>query len=361
MTDRPRVVLHVGAPKSGTTYVQSRMQANHDRLLDHGVLVPQGSPEDGPATLMFRAALDLTGVRLGRGRAYADGRWDRLVEVTRAHPGTTWISDEAFVRADDETAALAARELSDDGAADLHVVYTARDLSRALVSAWLENLKHGGSERFADFLERARTGELKVRRAFELDVVLARWAAATGDPARVHLVTLPPEGGDRSLLWTRFLAASGVDPAWAPEEAQRANDAIGLPEAQFLRALNEQVGGATRRGGRLHPALRDVVVGHGLAQRSSQRVRLDPRHEPWVVELTERWVSWGRTSGVDVVGDLADLAVVPVDPATWVDPDVPQAGALDAAEAALAAVRRARGRRSGPDRELPDSVRGSRP
>lgn len=350
MSAPARVVLHVGAPKSGTTYVQSRMQRNHDTLLAHEVLVPQGAPGEGPATLMFRAALDLTGVRLHRGRAYTDGRWDRLVELTRAHPGTTWISDEAFVRADDEAAARAVRELGGDGSGEVHVVYTARDLGRALVSAWLENLKHGGSEPFADFLERARSGRLKVLRGFELDTVLGRWAAAVGDPARVHLVTLPPEGGDRGLLWTRFLAVAGVDPAWAPVEAARANDSVGLAEAQFLRALHEQLGGAARRGGPLHRAVRDVVVGRGLSPRSaagSARVRLDPRHEPWVTALTERWVSWVEGSGVDVVGDLADLTTTPLDPAAWTDPDVVLPEALDAADAALAAVRRARGRAAG--------------
>ena len=351
-----RVVLHVGAPKSGTTYVQSRMQANHDTLLAHGVLVPQATGDEGPATLVFRAALDLTGVRLWRGRAYTDGRWERLVEATRAHPGTTWLSDEAFVRADDDAAARAVAELGrggqggQGGETEVHVVYTARDLPRALVSAWLENLKHGGSERFADFLARGRAGGLKVLRGFELDVVLERWLTAVGDPSRVHLVTLPPEGGDRGLLWSRFLEVSGVDPAWAPAEARQVNDSVGLPEAQFLRALNEQVSGAAGRGGPLHDAVRDVVVGRGLAPRSSGslKVRLDPRHEPWVTELTERGLAWVRASGVDVVGDLADLAVRPLDPADWVDPDALRPDSLEAADAALAAVRRAR-------------VRGSRP
>jgi hypothetical protein len=340
-TSGRRVVLHIGAPKSGTTYVQSRMQQNHALLLEHGVLVPQASEEEGPATLMFRAALDLTGIRLWRGRKYADGRWDRLVEATRGHDGLTWISDEAFVRADDDTARRAVRELSGDGAVELHLVYTARDLGRALVSAWLENLKHGGSEPFADFLERGRTGELKVQRAFEIDVLLGRWVEAVGDPARVHLVTLPPEGGDRTLLWTRFLDVAGVDPAWAPGEARRANDSIGLPEAQFLRALNEQLEGAAERGGRLHDAVRDVVVGRGLAPRSSEKVRLDPRHEPWVVARTEAWQQWVRDTGIAVVGDLADLDVQRLDPADWRDPDVLLPDSLAAADAALDAVRRA--------------------
>ncbi|MDO9458295.1 hypothetical protein [Nocardioides sp.] len=351
MSDK-RVVLHVGAPKSGTTYLQSRLQQNHEALLAHGVLVPQASVEEGSATLMFRAALDLTGIRLWRGRDYADGRWDRLVAATAAHDGTTLISDEAFVRADDAAVARAVRELSAE--AELHVVWTARDLGRALVSTWLENLKHGRAETYADLLERARTGT--VLRQFEIDTVLGRWLDALGDPARVHLVTLPPEGGDRSLLWTRFLEVAGVDPTWVPAEARQANDSIGLPEAQFLRALNEQVGGAAERGGRLHGAVRDVVVGRGLAPRSSTKVRLDPRHEPWVVARTEVWVDWVRASGIDVTGDLADLTVARLDPADWVDPDVLQPDALAAADAALDVVRRARGRGPGGRR----AVRGSR-
>lgn len=337
-----RVVLHVGAPKSGTTYVQSRMQRNHNALLAHDVLVPRGSAEDGPQTLAFRAALDLTGVRLGRGRAYADGRWERLVEVVRAHDGLAWVSDEAFVRADDDAAARAVRDLAGPDGAVVDVVYTARDLGRALVSAWLEGLKHGGTDPFGAYLSRARDGGLGVLRAFELDTVFDRWVRATGDAARVHLVTLPPEGGDRALLWERFATVAGVDPDWAPTEARRVNDSIGLAEAQFLRALNERLGAAARRGGSHHRAVRDVVVGRGLAPRAGERVRLDPAHEPWVRALTTRWTSWVAASGVDVVGDLADLDVGSVDPTAWVDPDRPVPQALDAAGAALAAVRRAR-------------------
>lgn len=338
-TTQRRVVLHIGAPKSGTTYVQSRMQLNHEQLLAHGVLVPQNIAEEGPSTLMFRAALDLTGIRLWRGRKYADGRWDRLVETTRAHDGTTWISDEAFVRADDAAAARAVRELGGDGEVDVHVVYTARDLGRAIVSAYLENLKHGGLELFATYLDRGRADQLKVMRAFEIDTVLGRWLAAVGDPSKVHLVTLPPEGGDRSQLWTRFLDVAGVDPAWAPAPAAKANDAVGLAEAQFLRALNESLEGAAQRGGRYHALVRDVVVGRGLAPRPRTRVRLDPRHEDWVRARTEVWQTWVRESGIDVVGDVADLDVPATDPAEWTDPDQLVPGALEAADAALEAVR----------------------
>ncbi len=341
-----RVLLHIGAPKSGTTSVQDRLHRNAAELAGHGVLVPRAPADAGAASLAFRAALDLTGVRLGRGRAYADGWWPRLVEALAAHDGVSVVSDEAFVRADDAAASRAVADLRATGAR-IEVVYTARDLGRQLVSSWLEGLKHGGTEPFAAYLATARAGGLKPMRAYDLPTVLGRWTAAAGDPARVHLVTVPPEAGDRSLLWSRFLAVADVDPAWTPADAVRANGAVGLPEAQFLRALNQRLGPHARRGGRCHAAVQDVVA-RGLADRPSARVRLDPAHAGWVGDLTDTWVAWVRGAGIDVVGDLADLAPAPTGVGDWVDPDVPVPECLGAADAALRAVRAARAARAGP-------------
>ncbi|GAA5140265.1 hypothetical protein GCM10023340_00110 [Nocardioides marinquilinus] len=350
MDDGRRVVLHVGAPKSGTTHLQSRLNRNADALAAHGVLVPRAPADDGPASLAFRAALDLTGVRLGRPRRYTDGWWPRLVEAVTTHDGTSVVSDEALVRCTDATAARAVRDLA-AGGAEVHVVYTARDLARQLVSGWLEGLKHGQSLTYGDYLARARDGGLKPLRTYDLPTVLARWAGVLGHPERVHLVTVPPAGADRDLLWQRFTAAAGLDPAWAPRPARRSNDAVGLPEAQFLRALNERLGDDARRGGRWHATVRDVVVGRGLAGRDSPRVRLDPAHHGWVAALTATWLAQVRASGVDVVGDLADLEPVRTDAADWVDPDrvVPAAvGAADAALGALAALAAPSGEPVGP-------------
>lgn len=336
------MVLHIGAPKSGTTHLQSRLHRNHAALLAHDVLVPRAARVDGPASLAFRAALDLTEIRMGRPRDYTEGRWEQLVGLCRAHPGLSVVSDEALVRADDARAARAVVEL---GAGDeVHVVYTARDLARQLVSGWLENLSHGGSERFGRYLARARSGELGALRTYDLPAVLGRWrdavVAAGGSAATVHLVTVPPEGGDRRLLWSRFCAASGLDPTWAPAAPSRSNDAVGLPEAQFLRELNEGLGAHARRGGPLHHELRRVVT-QGLAPRAgdSPRVRLDPRYAGWVDELTDEWLHGVRESDVDIVGDLDDLRARREEPADWVDPDIPVPACLEAADAALAVVR----------------------
>lgn len=328
-----RVLLHVGAPKSGTTFVQSRLSRNAATLAEHGVLVPRGEPGDRPQHLVVRAALDLTGVRLNRGRDFTDGYWPRLVERVAAHDGTTVVSHEAFVRADDDAARRAIAELG--AGAELHVVYTARDLGRSLVSGWLEGLKHGGTDSLDVHLGRARDHDLPLRTAFDVPTLLGRWLAHL--PAeRVHVVTVPPPGADRGLLWTRFLSVGGLDEAWAPLEARAANESVGVAEAQVLRALNGALGGRSRRGRSLHPLVRDVVAG-ALAGRPTARVELPPAHHPWVSDDAAATRTWLEASGVHLVGDLADLEP-PAVSTTYVDPDVPHPDVVAAAVAALAAV-----------------------
>ena len=40
----PTVYLHIGAPKTGTTYLQDRLSLNASLLADHDVHFPSGSP-----------------------------------------------------------------------------------------------------------------------------------------------------------------------------------------------------------------------------------------------------------------------------------------------------------------------------
>ena len=55
------VYLHIGAPKTGTTYLQHRMSRNARALAKHDVFIPTRSPLVSPELFQFRAALDLLG------------------------------------------------------------------------------------------------------------------------------------------------------------------------------------------------------------------------------------------------------------------------------------------------------------
>jgi len=91
MSRAPVVVLHVGVPKSGTSFPQSTLAEHASALLERGVLYPLSNDD-----VMFRAALDVRGSHKswGRQRTEVEGAWDDLCARARRHAGTTVISHE---------------------------------------------------------------------------------------------------------------------------------------------------------------------------------------------------------------------------------------------------------------------------
>lgn len=327
-----RVFLHVGVPKSGTTYLQSRLHANRRELRRHGVHYPHGPL--GEPRLHYWAALDVTGTDHGVDPRRVRGAWDRVVRQARRARGDVVVSHEVLARATPEQAGRALADLAATGA-EVHVVLTARDLARELASGWQETLKFGSRTTLRSFLDRARAGRSAFLDSFDPTRVLMAWAE--GLPAsRVHVVTAPSPGGAGDL-WPRFLDAVSVDAAWAPHDAARANASVGAPEAQVLRGLNRRLGDDARRGGDLSPIVDGIVAGEALAPRRSAPIALGPDDHPWVAELSATWVAWLRDRGVTVHGDLDDL--LPVPPGDdWDDPDKPRQREVTAAALDTVAV-----------------------
>ena len=131
-----RLVLHVGAMKSGTSYVQSRLFANKRMLLDRGILVP------GMNWLsQVMAARDV----LGSGEA----QWAKMAGKVQAHEGTSVISMEYLgpVRP-----VVVRRVLASFPDHEVTVVVTARDLNRSIAAMWQETVQNGRTWTFADYL-----------------------------------------------------------------------------------------------------------------------------------------------------------------------------------------------------------------
>lgn len=333
-----RVYLHIGAPKTGTTAIQTRLHRNAGALLEQGVLVPRAARGPRRSGLALRAALELTDIRLGQDPVAIAGSWEELVHQVTAHEGTVVVSHEAFVRCDETAVATVVAALGAE--AELHVIYTARDLGKQLVSGWLEGLKNGGTDELTTHMGRARTGELPLRASFDVPVVLGRWLAHL--PAeRVHLVTVPASGGDRTLLWRRFADLVGLQDEWAPKDPPRTNESVGVPEAQLMLALNRELDGSNRRGGPDHKIVRRLVVARSLVGRSGPRVEVPVGNADWLREDAEAWIAWLADSHVDIVGDLDELRAPTsgsVDPDGWVDVSMPHPGVAAAAAAALAGL-----------------------
>lgn len=332
-----RVYLHVGAPKTGTTYLQDRLAANRRDLAEHDVHYPLGLTSSH-----FRAALDLIDVSWGGQREGARGEWERLVDRVQRLDDTVIVSHEILAGARQHQVE---RAMADLEGSEVHLVYSARDLARQIPAEWQEGVKHRRRRSFARFLDevqkaKRRNPEMWFWRVQGLPDVLTRWGAGL-PPDQIHVVTVPQAGAPRDLLWHRYCAAFGIDPAWAPDETSRENVSVGSAETTLLRRLNRRLRKSGLSGADYRRIIRQVTVHEALAQRQGMtRTTLPPDAYPWAEEIAEEWIEWIHGSGVDVVGDVEDLRPVPPpEDEPWRDPDRPnRKEVIDAALDALVAV-----------------------
>ncbi len=140
-----------------------------------------------------------------------------------------------------------------------------------------------------------------------------------GIPAdRVHVVTVPPDSSDPTLLWRRYASVLGIDPATCDVDVPKRNVSLGCVEAEVLRRVHSRQDPRFRkRPGRSYvPWTRKLLAVQILGQRHSAPFGLpaDARH--WVSERTAAMVREIHGRGYHVVGDLADLAWRPPAPET---------------------------------------------
>ena len=351
-----RVLLHVGTPKTGTSYLQDVLFRNRRTLANEGILYPADRFD-----AHFLAALDLMRLPWGGLEAEALGAWDALAAKVRQHSGTAIISHEILATASRAQAGRALESLGHGAGTEVHVVLSVRDLVRQIPAEWQENVKHRQGLSYGSFLDQIRDPERKSRIATwfwgvqELPDILNRWGHEL-PPERIHLVTVPPRGGPPNLLWKRFSVAFGLDGLDLDLEAERANPSLGAPETALVRrinrAANRELNPADYR-----PLVRELLAHQTLSRRTgSPRLALPPDVHPWVSEVTASWIAEIRGRGYDVVGDLQDLVGEPA-VTRYADPDHPSeqqvaAAAVDAIKALLLESARLRHNEERLEREL---------
>ena len=312
-----KVVIHVGAPKTGTTLVQDLLHLNRERLRERGVLYP-GQRFDAH----FLAALDLLGKKWGGLEKEAVGAWDAIVAEANAWEGDVIISHEVLAAASPRQVRRALGGLR----GEVHIVYSVRDLARQIPAEWQEGVKHRRKLSYAEFLgdlssERPQTPQVQWFWAVQKwPDVLDRWSS-TLPAERVHVVTVPPPDAPRTLLLQRFLDVLGIERDWLPAPSERANPSLGAVETTVIRRLNERLPSRRLKGVYYREFVRELLAHRTLAnRRGSAKLAIPPHLQGWVVATTADWVADLEARGYDVVGDLADLTPAPP-PSPWYDPD----------------------------------------
>lgn len=318
------VYLHVGAPRTGSSYLHRRLAANRDSLASHGVHLPV---PDGQAS----AAHDLVGRRFGT--SDVAGHWEHLVRAALRVDGTAVISHDVLAGARGDEARRALGSFRD---ADVHVVYVVRDLARQLPAEWQESLKRGRSWTYERFLERmvARRGATAQQfwRSQDISDVLRRWTAGL-EPDKVHVIVAPSGDPTPEQRWDLYCAALGIDPAWAPSDVGQVPAPLSITEAGALRAVNQRLQevehDAVTRRRLIRTALDTRQHSPGAGGGPDDRITLRPDLSAWAAGITEEWVDWLTGSGVHVIGRVEDLwSPLPDPDAVWADPDQPDAAAV---------------------------------
>lgn len=334
---QPVVYLHVGGPKTGTTYLQEVFWRNRDALRRDGVLYPgqaRGSH--------FHAVQDLLGFSFnGHDDPRVVGAWNRLVEEVHSWSGTTLISHELFAlaSADDVDRALQALSF-----AEVHVIYTLRDLARQIPSVWQEDLKNRHALSFAEYVRGLRGDQphhlCKLFWRLQDPVsVLKRWGAQL-PPERVHVITVPPRGAAPELLWKRFADTVGVDADRCETDvADAANRSLGVVEANLLRRINPVLD--TELDWPTYQRwVTKFLTKSPLARDDLIPITLPASEYEWVLERSTQFLADLCDAGYDVIGDPEE--VVPSPPegngAHRHPDDASEAEQLEAAAKAIAGL-----------------------
>lgn len=324
-----RVIIHVGTPKTGTSFVQDILFTHRAALRDEGIFY-FGDRHDAH----FLAALDLMELPWGGLEAEAAGSWDQLATAVRHWPETAIISHEILGHASRDHVARALESLGD---AEIHLVLSARDLVRQIPAEWQENVKHRRTKTWHDYLEDltdpSRPGEISqwFWAVQEVPDILDRWGA-TLPRERIHLVTVPRPGAAPTELWHRFASVLGIDPTRYQPEEERTNSSLGVAESAMVRRLNTHLNNVLPNH-HYRTYVREMLVHRNLStNRISPRLALPPEVHAWATGLSRSWVSDLALRGYHVVGSLDEL--LPDGPQPYTDPDHP-----DEAQVAEAAIR----------------------
>ena len=302
-----RVFLHVGLPKSGTTFLQAVLSNNRRTLREAGLLFPG---KHGWKS-QVRAVRDIREMpHLGRiHRREVPGSWDELAGRINAWSGDSVVSMEWLSRVEPHQLRRILDSLPER---EVHVVFTIRDLGRTLPASWQESVLNRQVWTWQEFLAQQSDEELsgEDRKFWRLHDILAlsdRWLIEI-PPERVHVVTVPQSGAPPEALWDRFASVLGIAGLTVDTEDVRRNEGLDIDATEVVRRVN-----ARSRAAKISPAGHAKVITQqlgkkGLALRGrAQRPVIPEELHPWVEGRAQALIDGLTARGVDVVGDLEEL------------------------------------------------------
>ena len=297
-----RVFLHIGLPKTATTYLQTILWAHRDELAEQGLLVPGRERRDH----YWASRLVREDPQFEHANARQRGAWDRIRAEVAEWSGTALVSHEFFAAA---SAAQAARMVEQLAPAEVHLVVTGREPLGLFTASWQESVKNRDTRPIDEYsrVEADDSGGIWNWRTLDIRRVLERWSPAVARE-RVHVLPLPGPEAPRREIWDRFATLVGVDPHSVDLEQSFPNASMGVAEAETLRRVNAHLGdfnSAIDRGSYIRTFLAD----ERLVPRGGAPFWPAPDRVEEARVRGRDAVDYIEQQGFDVVGELASLLV----------------------------------------------------
>ena len=257
---RPRLYIHVGMPKTGTTSLQVYCTQQRDWLAQHGVYYPHTMRAPHPTASQHRYLN--TALRRASVLSMAEPAQvlcDLAAEIAASGLPAALLSEEQFSYHPWQAAPWLAQLRR---WFDVHIVCMVRRADRWVESMYAQAVRGGYRATFAQFLQADATQERLFLRRF-----LEPWGRAFG-ASHVHLMAVT--AGSCSAALISCLLAIPMSPTAPP----RANPSLPGEAIMFLRAMPPlspaALRGFNQRGARALAALCDPSPYVGLAQADRQ-------------------------------------------------------------------------------------------
>ena len=303
-------ILHIGAPKCGSTALQSALFLNREALRDNGI------EYIGTRAHWASAAKAVVGVadRASR-RVPPISEWQSMVRWARRATGEghrALISSECFASADEPRVERIVRDL---GAESLSIVLTIRPLTSTLPSAWQQGLKRGDTLGLQAWLEAVlfRPEEPRSKRVWlkhRYDAIARRWSEVVG-PENVTVIVVDEK--NRSGIFNDFSRIIGLPSETLSVQPNRTNPSLSAFEADVLAELNSMF---FAQGGTLHEYRSGVLrtfdgYVNSIRQGEVRKSRVPSEMRSVVYERNAEIARGLGAIGCTIVGDLEGFSNTP--------------------------------------------------
>lgn len=290
-----KAVLHIGAPKTGTSYLQrSLRQGKRDLAENHGILYPFTGRKFGRREFDRNVGLrfacepfekDANGLMEPAGVAgraerknYSAKFWDDLkLEIDQAaNIHTVIMSDEALFNFSNKRMIENVSKNLDDHFSSVTLVAFVRRPSDYLVSTYSQAIKMGANKRWEDYLSEKLS---RSERAGIFEKQLMTWKKH----CRHDQFVVQPLRGD---ILEQFSNATCLDLELTPANSGK-NSALSATGIQILRRINELCGNNKNRPPEVRTAFERFSTGRKWSPPSQDLKKVDEVFEAEILRISE--------------------------------------------------------------------------